>query len=60
MFPGLINCTAIDWFHPWPQDALIGVAQRFLGDIEVLPDEELRNKIADHMAFVHLSIHDAN
>jgi len=18
MFPGLINCTSIDWFHPWP------------------------------------------
>lgn len=30
MFPGLINCTSIDWFHEWPEDALIGVAQRFL------------------------------
>jgi dynein heavy chain len=19
-FPGLINCTAIDWYHPWPKD----------------------------------------
>jgi dynein heavy chain len=18
MFPGLINCTTIDWFHEWP------------------------------------------
>jgi len=60
MFPGLINCTAIDWFHPWPQDALVGVANRFLSEITVLPDEELRQKIADHMAFVHLSIAEAN
>lgn len=22
-FPALVNCTAIDWFHPWPRGALI-------------------------------------
>jgi dynein heavy chain len=60
MFPGLINCTSIDWFHEWPEDALIGVAERFLADIENLPDEEMRTKISTHMAFVHISIHSAN
>jgi dynein heavy chain len=60
MFPGLINCTSIDWFHEWPEDALIGVAQRFLSEVEVLPDEEMQAKISQHMAFVHLSIHQAN
>ena len=60
MFPGLINCTAIDWFHPWPLDALIGVANRFLAEVEVIPDEDLRGKIAEHMAFVHMSIQEAN
>jgi dynein heavy chain len=25
-FPALINCTVIDWFHPWPEDALFSVA----------------------------------
>ena len=30
MFPGLINCTQIDWFHAWPRGALIDVANRFL------------------------------
>ena len=29
-FPGLINCTAIDWFHEWPKDALVQVAHFFL------------------------------
>ncbi|MBK8156708.1 MAG: hypothetical protein IPK55_12280 [Streptococcus sp.] len=22
----MISCTQIDWYHEWPQDALIGVA----------------------------------
>jgi dynein heavy chain, axonemal len=60
MFPGLINCTTIDWFHEWPEDALIGVAQRFLEEITILPSEEMRTKIAEHMAFVHISIGNAN
>jgi dynein heavy chain len=40
MFPGLINCTSIDWFFAWPEDALIDVATRFLKEIE-LPSEEI-------------------
>jgi dynein heavy chain len=35
------------------------VANRFLKEIE-LPDEETQSALADHMAFVHLSIDDAN
>jgi len=42
MFPALINCTCIDWFHEWPEDALIGVANRFLKEVE-LPNDELRD-----------------
>lgn len=58
-FPALINCTTIDWFHAWPRDALVGVANRFLASIE-FPSEEIREAIAQHMANVHLSIDDAN
>ena len=29
-FPALFSGTIIDWFHPWPRDALCSVAQRFL------------------------------
>jgi len=58
-FPALINCTSIDWFHEWPEDALIGVANRFLKDVD-LPSDELRENLSRHMAFVHLSIGEAN
>lgn len=29
-FPAVVNCTAIDWFHEWPEDALVSVSARFL------------------------------
>lgn len=29
-FPAILNCTAIDWFHEWPQQALESVSLRFL------------------------------
>uniref|UniRef100_A0A8C4E4W3 AAA+ ATPase domain-containing protein n=1 Tax=Dicentrarchus labrax TaxID=13489 RepID=A0A8C4E4W3_DICLA len=35
MFPSLINCCTIDWFHAWPKDALEMVAYKFLEDVEM-------------------------
>jgi dynein heavy chain len=35
MFPSLVNCTTIDWFLPWPRDALQSVAENFLSDVDV-------------------------
>jgi dynein heavy chain len=58
-FPGVINCTSLDWFHEWPRAALIDVAQRFLAELE-LPKEGLHEALALHMAEVHLSIGAAN
>jgi hypothetical protein len=37
MFPGLVNCTTIDWFTAWPADALFEVASRRLADEAALP-----------------------
>jgi len=59
MFPGVINCTSIDWFHEWPLDALIDVSARFLNEIE-FPTDEIKEAIGAHMSYVHLSIADAN
>lgn len=36
-FPALINCTSINWFHEWPQEALVSVSMRFLEELLVLP-----------------------
>ncbi|MED6291229.1 Dynein heavy chain 3, axonemal, partial [Characodon lateralis] len=41
MFPSLINCCTIDWFHGWPSDALEMVAHKFLEDVEMESDIRL-------------------
>lgn len=58
-FPALVNCTVLDWFHPWPQEALVNVASRFLTDIPDLEDDTRQN-IANFMAFAHESVTDAS
>ena len=55
-FPGIINCTSIDWFQAWPKDALVSVAQRFLEEVEMSGKPETRDNIAYHIAEVHTSV----
>jgi len=43
-FPALINCSVIDWFHPWPEDALLSVASKFLDEVE-MPSDDVRKAI---------------
>lgn len=49
-FPALINCTVIDWFQPWPQDALLAVAKKFLNELE-LGDEVIRTGVEKYMPY---------
>lgn len=34
-FPALVNCTVIDWFQPWPKQALFAVGQKFMNEVEI-------------------------
>ena len=54
-FPGLVNCTSIDWFHQWPKEALVSVAARFLKKIPNM-EQAVKDNISHHMAEVHLSV----
>lgn len=40
MYPAFVNCTTIDWFSEWPNDALLEVAEKYLEPME-LGDEEV-------------------
>lgn len=58
-FPALVNCTMFDWFHGWPGEALVSVAQRFLADVPNV-DEGVRDSIANHMAYAHQCVTEAS
>ena len=55
-FPGLVNSTGIDQFHPWPREALISVAERFIQDLEMSGPDDVKKNLATHMAQEHLSV----
>ncbi|XP_038934021.1 dynein axonemal heavy chain 11 isoform X4 [Rattus norvegicus] len=54
-FPALVNCTAIDWFHAWPQEALVSVSRRFIEEIEGIEPQH-KDSISLFMAYVHTSV----
>jgi dynein heavy chain, axonemal len=53
-FPGLVSNTSIDWFFPWPEEALNAVATHFLQEEDL--ENKLRQPITDHIVMTHLSV----
>ena len=58
-FPSLINCAVIDWFQPWPEQALYDVAKRFLNDTE-LGSPENKEIIIKFMPFSFAAVNKAS
>ena len=56
-FPGLVNCTVIDWFMPWPKQALHAVGKAFLTEVSLVPESQ-RDEVVEHVVYVHLSVSD--
>ncbi|KAM8946996.1 dynein axonemal heavy chain 9 [Pelodytes ibericus] len=56
-FPAVVNCTAIDWFHEWPKEALESVSLRFLQETENI-ESSVKESISKFMAYVHMSVND--
>ena len=54
-FPGLISCCTINWFLPWPEDALTEVSRGFLlnEQFDMVATDSVKSELIAHMAFVH-------
>lgn len=50
-FPSLVAACQVDWFMPWPTDALLEVAARFLAERGVGPQDSPR--LGQSMAAIH-------
>lgn len=56
-FPALVNCTVIDWFQPWPYEALYSVGKRFLAEVD-LGEQSLRSVIETFLPYSFTQVND--
>jgi len=55
MFPALVNCCTIDWFLPWPDEALLGVSRRQLEGMQGMEDHT-KESLAQACCQVHQQV----
>ncbi|KAL3317580.1 Dynein heavy chain 10, axonemal [Cichlidogyrus casuarinus] len=55
-FPGVVNNTTIDWFFPWPEQALYAVVSVFVSEDNKLVPEEHRNVLIGEFVRIHEGI----
>lgn len=58
-FPSIINCTTIDWYNAWPEDALYSVAYRKYEEkadaLEIRDDLDVLSKCS---VMLHMTVRD--
>ena len=57
MFPSLVNCSTIDWFGKWPQEALLSVSTQFLKEIKA--SDEQKASLSRMCMEIHSSVEDS-
>uniref|UniRef100_A0A8C5QH48 AAA+ ATPase domain-containing protein n=1 Tax=Leptobrachium leishanense TaxID=445787 RepID=A0A8C5QH48_9ANUR len=58
-FPALVNCTAINWFHSWPQVALQSVSSSFIQKLDGI-DEHVKSSISQFITYAHTSVNEVS
>lgn len=58
-FPALFNECTIDWFLPWPEEALVSVSKTFIENFKELDTKkETKIELMKHMGNVHLMVNE--
>ncbi|XP_053319883.1 dynein axonemal heavy chain 2 [Spea bombifrons] len=55
-YPALVNCTTINWFSEWPQEALLEVAEKYLEGAELGDMEGIHAKVSRIFVTMHRSV----
>lgn len=55
-FPGLISGCTIDWFTPWPREALHATADRFLREFEISCDQKTKDSLIEYVCRTHETV----
>jgi len=57
-FPGLVSAPTIDWFLPWPEEALVTVSYGLISDFHIECTKEVKQNVMTHMGNVHRMVCD--
>ncbi|CAG9316033.1 unnamed protein product [Blepharisma stoltei] len=57
-FPAIFNGSTINWFLPWPKEALISVSKSFISDFTIHATPEVKGNLEAHMGKVHNMVTD--
>ncbi|KAG8014343.1 Dynein heavy chain 8 [Nibea albiflora] len=57
-FPGLISGCTIDWFTPWPNEALVAVSNYFLSEFPMVCSDEVKASVVTTMGTYHDKVSD--
>lgn len=52
-FPSLFSQCFIDWFLPWPEDALVAVSHKFLDEFKMDTKTSIKQELEKHMGKCH-------
>ena len=55
-FPGLINGCTINWFLPWPEEALTSVSGKFIDEFRMACPTEVKDSLKLAMGHVHVFV----
>ncbi|KAK9865923.1 hypothetical protein WJX84_001850 [Apatococcus fuscideae] len=55
-FPGLINGCTIDWFLPWPEEALTSVSGKFIDEFPMACPNSVKDSLKLMMGNVHAKV----
>jgi len=59
-FPAIFNMAAIDWFLPWPQEALVETAHQLLDNFKIVSENpEGKTELEKFMGAAHTMVGDA-
>ncbi|GIX87143.1 dynein heavy chain 5, axonemal, partial [Caerostris extrusa] len=52
-FPGIVSGCTVDWFQPWPKEALTSVSRHFLKDFDMQCDQVIKQEVILFMGDMH-------
>eukprot|EP00761_Pharyngomonas_kirbyi_P000786 gb/GECH01000787.1/.p1 GENE.gb/GECH01000787.1/~~gb/GECH01000787.1/.p1 ORF type:complete len:1788 (+),score=484.11 gb/GECH01000787.1/:1-5364(+) len=55
-FPAIINGTTIDWFPPWPEDALLATATKFMQPLDIICEPKAKRDLCKYLCFIHQKV----